>query len=156
MQLGWSEPRIRTLRAAGTELLPAANLGRPDAPVILYDPARGVGEYFILEYRTASRAGLDYDEDVADTGLVIWHVQQNGNKQLLTTPSLVNDGQPDMTMFAEGAPDFVRGGNIAWHSQVTTRTLRWLDGSSTGVRLRARSFAPTDDGITIDWCGVLH
>jgi M6 family metalloprotease-like protein len=154
MQLGWCEPRIRSLRPHGTELLPAANTVPADASVILYDPARGTGEYFMLEYRSANQPGLDYDENVADTGLVIWHVKQDGNKQLVTVPSLVNAGQLDMSLFAEGAPDFARGGNIAWRSGATTRTLRWLDGSSTGVRVRSRSFAPTDNSITVDWCGV--
>jgi M6 family metalloprotease-like protein len=152
MQLGWSEPRIRSLQTSGTELLPAANTATVDAPIILQDPVRGTGEFFLLEYRTpANQIGLNYDENVADAGLLIWHVKQDGNKQLVTVPSLVTAGQVDSTLFAEGAPDLVRGGNIAWHSGAVTPPLRWLDGTSTGIRIQVRAFVASDSAISIVW-----
>jgi hypothetical protein len=50
----------------------------PAGPVILYDPARGTGEYFIAEYRTpVSPNGPGYDANVADAGVALWHVQLN-------------------------------------------------------------------------------
>jgi M6 family metalloprotease-like protein len=150
MQLGWCEPRVRSLGAIGTEFLPAANMVRPDAPVLLYDPGRGTSEYFMLEYRSArNRSGLHYDEDVAGTGLVVWHVKQDANKDAIEIPGF------GVSVYSEGAPGLVAGGNGVWESQRITPVLRWLGGASTGVRVQVRPFAPTDSGIVIDWCHVL-
>jgi M6 family metalloprotease-like protein len=86
MQLGWVEPRIRSLRDGGVAILPATQAIQPDAPVILYDPVRfnpasSTNEFFMLEYRTRSSAsGSGYDRDVAGNGLAIWHIQQNAVK----------------------------------------------------------------------------
>jgi hypothetical protein len=128
---------------------------KPDAPVILYDPARGATEYFMLEYRAnANMRGLHYDENVADNGLVIWHVKQDGSKRPVQI--LGTNGSYDNTMYAEGAPDFVRGGNIAWRSGAVTPSLRWLDGTSTQIRLAVRSFAPGANAITVDLLPGAH
>ncbi|HEY9173908.1 MAG TPA: hypothetical protein VI136_16635 [Verrucomicrobiae bacterium] len=85
LQTTWCEPRIHSMREGGLFTLPAAQLMRNNAPVILYDPAdsnRNTKEFFILEYRTATTAsaGRGYDWDVSQNGLVIWHVRQNSNK----------------------------------------------------------------------------
>jgi M6 family metalloprotease-like protein len=85
LQLAWCEPRIHSMREAGLLTLPAAQLMRDDAPVVLYDPAdsdRNIKEFFILEYRsrTNSSAGRGYDWQVGGNGLVIWQVRQNSNK----------------------------------------------------------------------------
>lgn len=80
LQFAWSEPVIASLRTGGVFTLPAAQLGRSNAPLILYDasPAntRGVKEFFLLEYRTptVSTIGGGYDKSVPAAGLVIWHV----------------------------------------------------------------------------------
>jgi M6 family metalloprotease-like protein len=47
LQLGWSEPRIRTLGFNYSDSLPATQSLRADAPIILYDPNHGTGEYFL-------------------------------------------------------------------------------------------------------------
>ncbi|MDR7476070.1 MAG: hypothetical protein QN175_13845 [Armatimonadota bacterium] len=87
LQLGWSEPRIYSLRSSGSVLLPAANLARADAPAILYDPVRGPQEFFILEYRSrANSGGLVYDGQVSGNGLAIWHVLQDPAKQPVLIP----------------------------------------------------------------------
>jgi hypothetical protein len=54
MQLGWVEPRIASLRSGGITNIPAAQMGDPTAPLLLYDPSRGLNEYWLLEYRTAT------------------------------------------------------------------------------------------------------
>ena len=78
MQLGWCEPRIRSLTAGGIETINAAQVLDPNAPIILYDPAVGTSEFFMLEYRThLSPGGPGYDANVASDGLAVWHVQQN-------------------------------------------------------------------------------
>lgn len=79
--LSWSEPRIRSLRAGGVAVLPATQLTQADAPVILYDPLGDPNEFFMVEYRTpSSPVGNGYDRNVAGSGLVIWHVKQDGGK----------------------------------------------------------------------------
>jgi hypothetical protein len=84
MQYGWCEPRIRSLAGGGVTNLPAAQMLDATAPLILYHPARGTQEFFLLEYRTAnSPVGPRYDTNVAGNGLVIWHVQQDVNKDPL-------------------------------------------------------------------------
>jgi M6 family metalloprotease-like protein len=87
MQLGWCEPRIFPVGAGGYATLPAAQMGNPTAPLILYDPSRGTSEFFMLEYRTTnSPNGSGYDANVADNGLVLWRVQQDGSHEALTIP----------------------------------------------------------------------
>lgn len=76
--LGWCEPRIVSLRGNGQAILPAAQLRRPDGPVLLFDPLRGTREFYLIEYRTWNTgAGEGFDADVADRGLLVWHVWQN-------------------------------------------------------------------------------
>jgi M6 family metalloprotease-like protein len=87
LQLAWCEPRIHSLREPGLLQLPAAQLMQSNGPVILYDPQdpqRNTTEFFILEYRTTNTitAGRGYDWEVGNgtSGLVIWHVRHNSNK----------------------------------------------------------------------------
>jgi len=89
MQLGWTQPRIRSLPAGGIETIPAAQLSGWDKPLLLYDPNRGTSEFFLLEYRTTQHpagSGFDYDANAADSGLVIWRVRQEPNHEPSLTP----------------------------------------------------------------------
>jgi M6 family metalloprotease-like protein len=87
MQLGWSEPRIYSLTAGGYAEIPAAQMSNPHAPILLYDPARGTGEFFMLEYRTRTSLRVpSYDANVADIGMVIWHIQQDGSRDPVLIP----------------------------------------------------------------------
>jgi len=89
MQLGWAQPRIFSLPAGGRAEIPAAQLTGWDKPVLLYDPNRGPSEFFLLEYRTSGHpagSGFDYDTGVADSGLVVWRVRQEGNHEPSLTP----------------------------------------------------------------------
>ncbi len=75
LQFGWIQPRIRSMRDGGVEILPAAQLGWMNGPVILYDPARGTREFFILEYRTPDCSVPSvYEDNLPDDGVVIWHI----------------------------------------------------------------------------------
>jgi len=132
MLFGWSEPRLRSLRTGGAEVVPAAQSGRADAPLLLFDPAKGAGDYFLVEYRAQHPpTGSGYDANVSGTGMVVWHV---------ATGYLV---------VSEGAPALSRGGNIPWPSAVFTPPLRWADGSSTGNRVRMLD--QFDGTIKIEW-----
>jgi M6 family metalloprotease-like protein len=147
MQLGWSEPRIRSLRSGGVESIPAVQTIRVDAPLILYDGTRNTGEYFIIEYRTQSTPnGTGYDRNVAGNGLAIWHVKQDANKSPVPIP-----GVTLYAVFLDGAPNFARGGNTLWASQTTTPYLQWLDNSQTLTNVFVRPFAVGDGSITVEW-----
>lgn len=152
MQLGWSEPRIRSLRTGGIESLPAAQMRDPSAPVILFDPEGGTTEFFMLEYRTrSSPAGADYDADVRGDGLVVWRVRQTANHSPETVPSMVGEGE-DRAVWNEGPPDFPRGAGGCWGSDTMTPRLQWLDGTqTTRTRLQVRPFSEGDASIRVEW-----
>lgn len=83
MRFGWLEPRIYSMTENQTVSISAAQLDSPDGPVVIYDPNRGPGEYFVLEYRTPTCSnGSVYDQPLG-SGLVIWHVQLDANKKHL-------------------------------------------------------------------------
>jgi hypothetical protein len=78
MRLGWCEPRIVSLRSSDSAVIPAAQFQQPDAPVLLFDPVRGMSEFYLLEYRTNNTSiQAGFDADVSQQGLLIWHVWQN-------------------------------------------------------------------------------
>src|SRR5207248_854389 len=52
MQLGWLRPRIFTLAAGGVATIAGSQILSPDTPLILYDPAKGTSEYFMVEFRS--------------------------------------------------------------------------------------------------------
>ncbi len=152
LQLGWAEPRIRALSSSGGETLQAANLA-PDAAVILYDPARGPGEFFIVEYRSPRQQGFNYDGSVCGEGVAIWHVLHDGNRNPAMIPNLVGADRPGQFpgVYLEGAPTLQRGGNRLWGSGATTPVLRWLDGTPTGKVIRVDAFAPGAPSVKVWW-----
>ena len=135
MLFGWSEPRLLSLSDGGTVDLPAAQLRRSDAPILLFDPARGKNEFFLIEYRTRNTPiGGGYDNNVGNGsgyGLVLWHWAA---------------GQP---LTAEGFPSLERGGNAPWPSGTTTPGLRWADGSWISRRIHVQPFTFGDASITV-------
>ncbi len=151
MQLGWSEPRIRSLRTGGVETLPAAQNMDPSAPILLYDPTYGSNDFFILEYRTAtSPTGPGYDASVAGNGLVIWHVVQDGYHDPLRVNCDTN-GACDFTVWTVGAPNLQKGGNSPWSSGATTAFLQFLPAIPTDTRIHVQPFNLGAGNIVVDW-----
>ena len=152
MQLGWVDPRIRSLSAGGVETVAAAqSLTATDAPVILYDPARGTREFFLVEYRTStSPGGAGYEDDVPSNGLGIWHIVHDVNNNLIQLP---RGNLWDQTVWLEGQPNLQRGGNtnMLWTSGTTTPFLTWSDGTVTPTRIAVRPFNTGDSSITFEW-----
>jgi M6 family metalloprotease-like protein len=138
LELGWLEPRIRSLKAPGSETLVAAHLGAADSAVILFDPARGPSEYFIVEYRSPDQSSFSYDQNVCGEGVAIWHVAPE------SCP-----GQTSVLLMSE--PRLDRGGNTLWKRGEITPTLRWADGSSAGIRIAVRPGLPGARDITFEW-----
>jgi hypothetical protein len=59
---------------------------------VLYDPARGTNDYFIVENR--ERTGGTYDQSASDNGLVIWRADDSkfGNGSLRAIEIMRVDG----------------------------------------------------------------
>lgn len=145
MQLGWIRPRILELRRGGFATVSAAQVLNPDNPVVLlHHPARGVNEYFLIEYRSNLLPGGHHDTHPSDPasstpiagavhGLAIWRV-----------------GPGELPAVHLGAPDLAFGGATLWTHQETPE-LRWGDGEPTGVRLRPLRVTPDGREFVFEW-----
>jgi M6 family metalloprotease-like protein len=139
MLLGWCEPRLVSINQGGRFVMPAAQLRRNDAAVLLYSPSRGANDFFLLEYRTPNTPlGKGYDADVGGRGLVIWHYDPG-------TPNLHNP-----YVYSEGAPSLVAGGGMPFGSDSSTPNLRWRDSVDTHTWIYIHPFMTNAAEITID------
>ena len=165
MAVGWCSPRIVSMATGGVVTIPAAQAGDPTAPVILYDPAHGTSEFWVLEYRTqTSPYGPGYDANVAygaptnnNCGLAVWHIQLDSNYNLLTLASNSVSGSYQFTDWNEGPPNLTWGASSLWGSDSVTPVLTWLNGdtnvlssTSSVTHLHVRPFSPGDGSITVE------
>jgi M6 family metalloprotease-like protein len=96
LRLGWLEPRVlpitdsRCLRLRASALAPETGPRATPQAYLLYDPARGTREYFLVEHRLP--LDLNYDGDpfragsimLPDQGLAVWYVRTDASGALLT------------------------------------------------------------------------
>jgi M6 family metalloprotease-like protein len=153
MQLGWSRPRVLSMLVGGIITLPAAQLQRTNAPVILWHPDRGLTNFFMLEYRSSNSSfGPGYEQDLASSGVAIWQIRHNtdGSKTPADVPSLAVTGSVERAIFNLAAPDLARGGNQLWGSGTNTPPLPWLDGIISTTRIFVRPFPFDSDEITVE------
>ena len=160
LELGWCRPRIYSLTAGGIATISAAQAGDPTSPIILYDPARGPGEFYILEYRTSTNSvyGPGYDlgagNDLSNPvsyGLVIWHVQLNAGYNFIkvTDPNGITN---TTSVWSENSPDLTPGQEpVLWGSNAYTPNLKWMDGTPTLTTIHVKPFNPGDNTITVEW-----
>jgi M6 family metalloprotease-like protein len=156
MLAGWVEPRLFTVNRAGSAELAAQHvLGNMDAkrPVLIYDGARGPSEFFLLEYRTRSRLG--FDQDIGTSGLVIWQVALDSSHRpamaLADRKNCRGETLQVPTLFVRGAPDWQFGGGKAYSAGDGPITLKWRDGTSTGVYVTVDHHSPVDWKLRIWW-----
>jgi hypothetical protein len=158
MRVGWIEPRLYTMGKPGTAQLVAQHVPlavEPERkrPIILYDPAKGASEFFMLEYRTPNR--LAYDRNVASSGLVIWHVAYDHHGLIMEQTSERKNCHDELvkvpTMYARGAPDWRQGGSKAYTSADGEIAFKWMNGQDTGIRVMVAPHKPADATITINW-----
>jgi M6 family metalloprotease-like protein len=161
---GWCSPRIVSMATGGVVTISAAQAGDPTAPVILYDPAHGTSEFWMLEYRTqTSPYGPGYDANVAfaasgsSNGLAVWHIQQDTNHNLLKLASNSISGSYQFTDWNEGPPNLTWGASTLWGSGSVTPNLAWMNGDTSGTNstpsathLHVRPFHLGDGSITVD------
>jgi hypothetical protein len=151
MRLGWAEPRIAQLPAGGMAVLPAAQMTNTDSPLLLFDPAKGTGEFFMLEYRSDLVNGSPsvYDMNLCSNGMAIWFIQQDSNHNPVNHPSPgVNWNK---AFYPLTSPWLTIGGRALWPSGALTPFLNWYDGTSTSVRIQVRPFAAHSNSITVEW-----
>jgi len=139
MRFGWVRPRIFTLGPGGVATVTAAQFEPVDTPVILYDPARGTSEYFMIEYRnSAPSGGGGHDADLRYTpssGLAVWHVAPGNNPPV----------------FHEGAPNLTMGGNVLWNQNQPTPLLRWGDGTFSASQVNLLGVTADGRQMTFEW-----
>lgn len=145
LRLGWLAPEVLTADRIGCFDLSASDHPPPSSGVprsyILYDPARGTNEFYMLEHRLPM--SLNYDGDpwftgsfaVPDQGLGIWYVLKDGSDRLVTVPPY--DGPAtgsDEALYilppsgTQGRPRF---GNGLWSKGNGDASLTRLDISSS-------------------------
>ena len=92
---GWATPRFATTTEGGEFIVSRAAPGR-NQPLILYDPERGLSEFYILEYRSPHEVDFDAGFWRGSAALVYWYVKMGP------------DGFPEAPMRLIGAgPDGV-------------------------------------------------
>lgn len=153
MALGWHRPAILSIRDPHMNLpLHAKASDSPYNSYILYDPAKGNREFFMVEFRTpnsTTASGVTrtiYDTHVPGTGLVLWHVNLGNN---LKPRNLSEPPNHIPGIFALGANLDKFNPNRVWRSGAETPTLKWLDGSSAGVKIWVHNFQANATDIRI-------
>jgi M6 family metalloprotease-like protein len=158
MLVGWIEPRVYAISKGGTAQLAAQHVptsAEPERkrPVLLYDPAKGTSDFFMLEYRTPYRLG--YDRDVASSGLVIWHIAYDKRGLIMEQTSERKNCKGEFvkvpSIYARGAPDWGQGTKKAWTSADGDIVLKWMNGLDTAVRVTVAPHKPSDTTLEIKW-----
>jgi M6 family metalloprotease-like protein len=172
MMLGWIEPKIRSLDSDGGATLQAAQLANADSALILYSPAKGTKEFYLLEFRTTARAGgARYDANLNGAGivagpqfgLVIWHIKTKGlggedvNSDVEILDAYDVAGAKMISAFMNGAPNFARGQGGPWIMSgpiaggVVPYWLQWLDGLGRPVKVRVGPITNSGDDLRVSW-----
>jgi M6 family metalloprotease-like protein len=141
LKTGWLSARVVT--AGGTYALRDVETRRE--VIILYDPARGPGEYFVIENRWR---GSSYDAGrsgagggLPNSGIAIWHILENPALLLLSTPPTGGPGEWGrrgirLVRANGGVPQddanaLFRTVGATVGPDTTPAKLRWIDGSSS-------------------------
>ncbi len=154
MALGWHRPTILSLREPHMNIpLHAKASDNPYNSYILYDPAHGNREFFMVEFRTpneTSATGVNrtiYDTAVPGTGVVIWHVNLGNDLKPL---NLQEPPQHIPGVFALGANLDKFDTHRVWGPNTETPPLRWTDGTSAGgAKIWIHNFATNATDTTI-------
>ncbi|MEX2619906.1 MAG: hypothetical protein WD250_06780 [Egibacteraceae bacterium] len=126
MRLGWADPTVVT--HSGYYEVPASPLGDP---FVLYDPARGTDEHFVVENRVG---GSDhYDQGLLDIGLVVWRVDERNYHPVGAQGAYLSLTRPD-----DGSATFSPGVEPG-DPQRTLDGATWLDDSDADIAIRAIS-----------------
>jgi hypothetical protein len=155
MQFGWLAPRVQAMPTQGAAKLQSqrwtGKAGLPNKrPLLLYHPARGAKEFFLLEYRTRQGEG-SYDTNVSDEGLAIWHILHDKNRWVYQVKA---DRGPHQvhSLFSRGAPAWSMGGTTLWKKSHGAIALKWYDGKPTGTVVHVGEPSADKQTLPISWC----
>jgi M6 family metalloprotease-like protein len=158
MLVGWNEPRLHPIHVPAKAQLAAQHVPLSKAferkqPILLYDTRKGPSEFFLLEYRTPDASG--YDRNVADSGLMIWHVLLNNAKRVFLMEAdrknCKDERLPVWSLNLRGAPDWQIGVTRAYAAAHGPIALKWMSGDDSGVRITVSAHKPADATIDISW-----
>ena len=167
--LGWIEPDIYSLDTEGSATISAAQGANGNHGVILYSPAHGAKEYFLLEFRSSNlKPNPGYDANVnfagvngnpasAGSGLVIWHVKTSGLGGEQLDPDLpvvaANNasGVQLKTVFMNGSPNFDWGDGGVWPIGRVQFPLKWIDGTGSDFMAKVESISPDGKSMNVSW-----
>jgi len=128
--------------------MPAVESAREAA--IVYNPARGNKEYFIVENRfTGALSPANYDSTLPTSGPALWHI--------LEDPAAANALPPEGTTLAWWTANIVPGGwgrtgirFLGVMAAGTYKALKWADGSKANVRLNATTGSGNPSSVTFE------
>ena len=132
LKSGWLPPAVIELSAwAGGEVwLDHVEAGLDT--VILYDPARGDDEYFVVENRWGGTPDApNYDAPLPEDGIVVWHIIEDSAAALAYPPP----GVSDTVWGALSISDWARTSVRRFGPLAGPLKLVWGDGSSAGFTL---------------------
>lgn len=131
LKLGWLDARVVTEPGEHT----LGDVETRGEALVLYDPRRGPGEYFLVENR---RRGESYDRvgGLPMDGLAVWHIVED--------PALLADaprpegvgaeewGRAGLRLLRANGGEPIDDAQALWDAPGTIITLRWIDGSPAG------------------------
>lgn len=162
MAFGWTTPRLVPLDQASTWTLDIPQ-SQDDQPLLLYDPQRGLNEFYLVEARGTGAGGHDFG--ASGSGLVIWYVRTDGlNGRPVSVPGRISARPPRGTLDGsvmhqrdvltdtdrngigdtiEDGPDNVTNTAFVFESAIDSRDLA-VDTNNDGINDTIR---PGNDGL---------
>lgn len=149
MQLGWLTPQVATYDQ-WVYFQPSLTNGQTS---LLYDPAKGSRDYFMIEYRRPS-VGV-HDQNIPEEGLAIWRSDVQAWRSASGTIRPIELMRSDGVTTPGCSGGFCYGGSPgdAWAAcrpaPFNQRTMNrsWRDGTPAGVAVRAIGRLPTVSGF---------
>jgi hypothetical protein len=172
LEWGWTNARVSFIfddEPGQFVRLPNAATTHYDSPaaVLLADPSTRPNEFFMLEFRRGCGSGWTEeacnryaDNAVADDGLAIWHILTDSDRSLRRITRNMDaagvvawfpGSQPQEVQGAllVGAPNRSLGQGSLWRQSDGEISLRWFDGTDTGVRIRVGYMS--DASLEVEW-----
>jgi len=129
VRLGWVTPRVVPVTSVASCDIDYASWSRAgtNAPILFFDPRRGVNEYYLMEFRANGAP----DSSITPTGgVAVWHVRTDAGFRPYDVASGYSPTGTDKSVWTVGT-DGTRGGASLWKAANGEFSLKWSDGSTT-------------------------
>jgi hypothetical protein len=142
---GWVAPTVHRMTDPGMSSLLS------NRPVVLFDPRRGLDEWFAVEVRGPSLRSRWLDAHLPGVGALVWHVKvaadgkpvvfkwprdSSGQVIYTTRPVIDSRGAVDAKAVYTIGPDGTFGTATLWSAPSGPIQLWWSDGTPTDVVVR--------------------